>query len=1042
MKFPCSTTIQSPKEEKLPNCSPYYCRIEFFLRPAYGSLFLEGVYFMSSVARAWYCLLALSLINPIPAQSQSSDEETLRRSTEQYGLAIAAGDVEKMREFWNPQSPNRASRLRYYQGNTRFEFIRMEVSRLEVTGDRAVSHLTTDERRLDKKTGIILSDRDAFHGVCRSVIWVKTDAGWKIEREFSVQDELAGRLETVASERERDEILEKEKAFVTDLLVQNLLSRGQSHRVRGDFNSALRCYQWGQAVAEKIGDQAGIAAAWMNLGVLKSAQGYSVQALPFQQKALALYEATGLKRGVATVLEKLSYLYLGFGDHQQAFDCAQKSFRLFEEEKHRRGMAAALSALAAVYENQKNFQQALVCTERALAIAQDAGDNIQIAMSRHSVGYYHQALGDYERALEIYQELLKQLEGFGDRAGTAAMRVQIGGVFAAQGRYAEALKYHQQSLPEIEAANERLVKIQAIRAIGYDYLALGKYAEAKPFIERAVSLSRQTGLQFQLWGALTHLGYCQIELNQPLKARQSFDEAISIIEKLRAQTAGGIEEQLRYFENRLDAHHGIISLLVRENQTREALIFAERAKARVLLDVLQDGRAGIQKLMTVEEQEQERFLKSELTRLNIQLTHATQSDKPDDEGASEFKSQLERARLNYEAFQNSLYAAHPELKTHRGEAPLIDADDLTALLPDAKSALLEYAVTDDSLYLFAITKAAGKAESEIKVYTLPIKRDALGKQIEAFRHQLATRDLGFRSSATKLYNLLLKPAAAQLRGKTTLVIAPDDTLWDLPFQALLASSNRFLIEEAAISYAPSLTVLREMTKRRKNQSRDSATLLALGNPLIGKETVNRATLARRDEKLDPLPESEQEVKALGRLYGASRSKVYIGAEAREDRIKSEAGEAGILHFAAHGMLNNASPMYSHLALAEGGANEDGLLEAWELMQMDLKADLAVLSACETARGRIGAGEGMIGLSWAMFIAGVPSIVVSQWKVESAGTRDLMVSFHRALIPQPGVGNLQPTKTGALRQAALKLMKNPQTSHPFYWAGFVLVGDGR
>jgi CHAT domain-containing protein len=219
-------------------------------------------------------------------------------------------------------------------------------------------------------------------------------------------------------------------------------------------------------------------------------------------------------------------------------------------------------------------------------------------------------------------------------------------------------------------------------------------------------------------------------------------------------------------------------------------------------------------------------------------------------------------------------------------------------------------------------------------------------------------------------------------------------------------------------------------------------LLALGNPLVGTGTVKGAAPALRDDKLDPLPEAEQEVKALGRLYGTSHSKVYVGAEAGEDRVKSEAGQAAILHFATHGTLNNSSPMYSHLALARGGAGEDGLLEAWELMQLDLKADLAVLSACETARGRVGAGEGMIGLSWAMFIAGVPSIVVSQWKVESAGTRDLMVSFHRALISKPGAGKAKPTKAEALRQAALRLMKNPETSHPFYWAGFVLVGDGR
>jgi CHAT domain-containing protein len=269
-------------------------------------------------------------------------------------------------------------------------------------------------------------------------------------------------------------------------------------------------------------------------------------------------------------------------------------------------------------------------------------------------------------------------------------------------------------------------------------------------------------------------------------------------------------------------------------------------------------------------------------------------------------------------------------------------------------------------------------------------------------------------------------------------------LWDLPFQALLVDGGRFLIEKAAISYAPSLTALREMTKRRKTQGANSAPtiLLALGNPQLGPETVNRAALTPRDEKLGPLPEAEQEVKALGRLYGMSRSKVYIRAEAREDRVKSEAGQARILHFATHGTLNNGSPMYSHLALAQGATNEDGLLEAWELMQLDLKADLAALSACETARGRFGAGEGMIGLAWALFIAGVPTTVVSQWRVESASARDLMLGFHRRLRAPRASAKWKMTKAEALQQAALKLMKTPETSHPFYWAGFVLVGDGK
>src|SRR5262245_22437367 len=136
-----------------------------------------------------------------PNPPQSSNEETLRTLTEKYGLAITTGDIEAMRQLWNPQSPNLAPRLMVYQGlfsNTRIEFISLKVTRLEVTGERAVSHLTTDERRLDKITGAILSVHDAFRGACRSFDWKRTDDGWKIEREFTVQEELASRLEAAA----------------------------------------------------------------------------------------------------------------------------------------------------------------------------------------------------------------------------------------------------------------------------------------------------------------------------------------------------------------------------------------------------------------------------------------------------------------------------------------------------------------------------------------------------------------------------------------------------------------------------------------------------------------------------------------------------------------------------------------------------------------------------------------------------------------------------------------------------------------------------
>jgi CHAT domain-containing protein len=197
-----------------------------------------------------------------------------------------------------------------------------------------------------------------------------------------------------------------------------------------------------------------------------------------------------------------------------------------------------------------------------------------------------------------------------------------------------------------------------------------------------------------------------------------------------------------------------------------------------------------------------------------------------------------------------------------------------------------------------------------------------------------------------------------------------------------------------------------------------------------------------DEALEPLPEAERQVRALALLYGRARSKAYVGSQALEEQFKRSAGSFRVVHVATHGILHDRSPMYSHLVLAPSpGSPDDGLLEAREIMQLDLTADVAVLSACETARGRIGRGEGIIGLTWALLVAGVPTTVVSQWKVRSDSTADLMIAFHRRLrvrLTQPdGPRHVAAT----LRAAALEIKRDPRYRHPFHWAPFVVIGDG-
>jgi CHAT domain-containing protein len=205
----------------------------------------------------------------------------------------------------------------------------------------------------------------------------------------------------------------------------------------------------------------------------------------------------------------------------------------------------------------------------------------------------------------------------------------------------------------------------------------------------------------------------------------------------------------------------------------------------------------------------------------------------------------------------------------------------------------------------------------------------------------------------------------------------------------MPGTNHYLIEDYALSYATSLSVLREMTKERVDERRE-AFLIALGNPIIGKDQ-------QRNEELCPLPEAETEIKTIAKKYGPA-AKVLIGREASETTFKSLAPTYTRIHLATHSVLDNREPLYSHLLLTKTNDDpeNDGLLEAREIMNMDLRADLAVLSACETANGRIRAGEGVVGMSWAFFVGGTRSMVVSQWKVNSASTSQLMTGFYQAL----------------------------------------------
>ena len=886
--------------------------------------------------------------------------------------------------------------------------------RVLIDGDKATAYLDVQIHAVSNDTG---TEVEGPGRLAHTFRFVKENGVWKIWQFIDTAEELTAELLAARTDDERAPVLKRSEPFTDGLL-------------KGLSNVASE---------------------------LLYKNGNDTQAAMIFNIVLTISRRDNSLLGTANALIGLGDVYAAQGDYGRAADNYQQIMKLAESLDNKEGIALLSVRLGDIHYYQGNFPQALDYYQKSVSLYEQLGSRQDIVHPLLRIGDAYFAQNDNPRALEYYQRSLKICEQTFDRAGQAFLLNRIAEVYAAQGRYDEADDFYRRSLKLQEVLGIKSITASTLNGIGNIRYRQGNYDEAVRLSARAADLAKDGHAPEVLWKTLTSLGQAYRALKQVDRAQQSFDEAIAVLEKMRGQLVGNERDQQLFFENKTAPYVEMVGLMIGQNKVNEAFHYAEMAKGRMLLDVLRHGRADISKTMTPEERDHEKQLQAAVTALSSQQRKEISLPHPDKSRLAFIDTQLQKARLDYEAYETRIYAAHPDVKTERGGSEPLSLNEAGALIHDSQTALLEYVVTQNRTYLFVLTKPNSTDPVRLKVYPIEVSARKLATRVADFRQRLAGNSADFKEPARSLYDLLLQPAQTELDGREAIYIVPSEGLWDLPFQALLSRSNKYVLEDHALSYAPSLSVLREMKKKAVAQrvtgrsansdgylTKVSATasptlprLLAMGNPSLSGRTVSRLSFTRSEGSFDSLPQAEQEVKAIGEIYGAQESTILIGTTAREETFKATASKYPVLHFAAHGVLDDVNPLYSRILLATESDSEDGFLEAREIMKLDLHADLAVLSACQTARGQVGSGEGLIGMSWALFIAGTSTTVASQWKVDSASTARLMIDFHR---------NLQSEKvrTGtaeALRQAAIKLMADPKYRHPFFWSGFVVVGNG-
>jgi CHAT domain-containing protein/Tfp pilus assembly protein PilF len=861
----------------------------------------------------------------------------------------------------------------------------------------------------------------------------------------SAAESLSSRLLAASDEAAVETILSSSApSEITTMLFDACEKSARAQLDRYQNGAALREFRAALAVARRLDAPRPMAAAWLGIGISESRMRQFTPALEAFSQALPFAEKSGDKAVLAHILRARGTTLSQLGRFPESLNDSERSLAVYREIKDNRGAAMVLNnrcedhrilgnlrlasteceeswhlgqafpdlpgiglaSLGPIAALQGNFVAARDYMEEALRLQETRADKRYYGMTLLNVGSIYRELGDTTKALSIYERALALTTETGDVASRSMALINRAGTHVQLKHYPEAIADLREALrlrENDEAAYESALAYAALSLIEtYE----GQTEEACRDADRALVVAQQFQSPDLLWKAWDARGTCQLKRN-PARARNAFQEAVRQIESLRASAGGGEQEGQLFLSKMIDPYRHMVQLLLDQGDAAGAFSWAERARARQLLDTMRRGKTQPSGALSAEELREEERLSAELTRADRRISQAANASS-----RAQAWAVWEQARAELESFRGHLYALHPGLAAARGDAAPLTVAETAALLPSSRALLVEFAVLFDEVAVFTIERGPTD-QPVLKTYRIAWSRAAMPKEIAQFREALASRSPEYRDLAARIYARVLGPFASQLQGKDTLVVVPDESLWNLPFQALVAPDGSHLLERHALFYAPSLTFLRE--GRRQLASAAPGNLLALGNPASA-----------------GLPNAKREVLSLARLYGRPGAVALTGERANKRSWIASAPEYRVLHLATHGVLNPANPMYSWLALAQGASGD--ALEAREILGMNLHADLAVLSACETARGKVLPGEGLVGMSWAFLAAGTRNTVVSQWKVDSAGTTDLMLAFHRNL--KQGTDSAR-----SLQKAVLETIRNPEYRHPFYWAGFVMIGNG-
>jgi CHAT domain-containing protein/tetratricopeptide (TPR) repeat protein len=824
-----------------------------------------------------------------------------------------------------------------------------------------------------------------------------------------------------------DQVIGNQKEISSDL--NNI---GSITYLYGQYDQALDYFKQAKKLNEQNAGKNNLYVNYNNIANVYSELGKYYEALDWYKQVLNQIELVKSKPNIATLENNLGSIYERLGQDTIALKYFDKAYNIYFEKKDLTGMALSLGNMGFIFSKMNNFDKALELSKKALELNEVAGFQ-DLTDNYNNIGKIYFQQGIYESAYEYFNKALNYAEKIRNKPNIAFCYANIGSVLRKQGKNTEALNLYQKALQVL--------------------IPSFKYSDifTNPDIQNSIS-------DMQLLNILKAKAETFKELSEKdpsnikyLEASiASFNKTIELIDKIRTGFASW-DSKLYFASNEKSTYSSSIeNTLELYNKTgKKELLgnifqYAEKGKAALLYELIRENDAkkyaGIEDTLILKE----KLLKNNISFYKKAIYEEKQLRYPDTAKISLWENKVFVLSNDLDKLIDRLEKDYPKYFQFKYDNKIFNPSEVQQSL-GKDDALLEFFLTEKVLYTFCITKSGfdiKKADINNKFYDLVEKlRNSLSKSDPGQDAQKRFND--YTSSAFELYRLIILPFSKSIEGRN-LIIIPDGVLGYIPFEALLTKQVStaklsykqlpYLLNDFSVSYGYSSTLLINSKNNKRRAARQNYSGFApCYNKKISFDEKVFAGLHKKFKEFEALTGTKNEIDQAKKMVGG---KVFLDSVATEERFKDVAGKYKILHIATHGVIDDKNPMYSKLLFYNNGDTiEDGFLNTYELFNMELHADMAVLSACNTGYGKDFNGEGIMTIARGFLYAGVPSVMMSLWQINDESSSIIMEKFYYYLKENM-------PKDQALRKAKLDYIDRSDgiTADPYFWAGFIHIGD--